>query len=278
MGISIIHAHLLIQEHLRKKLPKTLHMLGRQTVFFDTKQALSLFETYSIKVEASHFELDTGTRTAIDRQADYIDDKSFFSALGVENLVAIDVSDYEGADVIVDLNENLPAELASSVEFLYGGSVLDNIFDGAQYIKNTSQLLQPGGRFFDQNIISPETHPYLLVTPSWLLDFYLVNNFSNISIYLCHYGGSSTHVYGVQPYKTNFMSDFGPGDTIGLVSIVEKGKHSSNANIPVQDQYRSEDQIAEFSECVARVSETISYPRFYPIFLPICSPNSSVSR
>src|SRR5215471_18899596 len=52
-----------------------------------------------------------------------------------------------------------------SVDFLFGGSVLDNIFDPATYMVNVSKLLRPGGRVFDQNIISQVHHPYLLVTP-----------------------------------------------------------------------------------------------------------------
>jgi len=174
MGIDLFHAEMIVREHLFRPLPETVHLLGRQTVLFGEETARSLLSRYGIFPAASKVVLDTatvGAKAAADRG--YITDETFFGMLGVKEIKAIDHSDYEAADVIVDLNQPLPEALEGNADFIFGGSVLDNIFDPATYIKNIGQLLKPGGRLIDQNICSFHHHPYILASPAWYFDYFV---------------------------------------------------------------------------------------------------------
>ncbi len=49
--------------------------------------------------------------------------------LNFSEVKAVDVSDFEGAEVIINLNKPLPNHLESTCDLLVDGSTLDNIFD-----------------------------------------------------------------------------------------------------------------------------------------------------
>jgi SAM-dependent methyltransferase len=242
MGISLLHAELIVRESLFRPLPETVYLLGRQTVLFDKETALRLIKRYDLQPKTNETGIDTitvGAKQAQDRS--YITDEGFFRLLGVKNIRAIDHSEYEGADIIVDLNKPLPEKLANSAEFIFCGSVLDNIFDPATYIKNINRLLKPGGRLIDQNICSFHYHPYILVTPAWYFDYFCLNSFKDIKIYLCDVG-AVTQIYGLEIEMTDkIICDFGSAslaNPLGLIAIIEKGNQSSWEEIPSQDQYR----------------------------------------
>jgi hypothetical protein len=267
MGITPLHARLIILEHKRRALPPTVHLLGRQTVYLTVEGAGKLIRACGIEPRNASVELDVETRGAAARQGELVSDRMFFAMLGVTNVIAIDHTDYEGAEVIIDLNVPLPELHKDSVDFLFGGSVLDNIFDPATYMVNVSKLLRPGGRVFDQNVISQVHHPYLLVTPAWLLDYYVVNRFKNLQMYIVENaaGGLFDHIYGVLTASNEIVSDFGPPRgslSLGVIVIAEKGSDSTADIIPVQDQYRSEPDWADYRACVESMAGGDPFPIF----------------
>ena len=266
MGITPLHARLIVLEHKRRPLPSTVHLLGRQTVYLTVEGAVKLIRACGVEPQKTSVELDVQTRGAAALQSEYISDRMFFSMLGVEKIVAIDYTNYEGAEVIIDLNVPLPDLHVGSIDFLFGGSVLDNIFDPATYMINVSKLLRTGGRVFDQNVISQVHHPYLLVTPAWLLDYYVVNRFKNLRVYIAeHSAGGFIHMYGVLASADEMVSDFGPprGNLIlGVIVIAEKGFQSTADVVPIQDQYRSEMDRSRYGASVEAMFGNEPLPMF----------------
>lgn len=251
MGISLFHAELIIQEHLFKPLPKTVHLLGRQTVLFDIDTAIDLLRKYHISPPTIEYKRDTttvGSKNTPDTA--FISDETFFKMLGVIDVKAIDHSFYEGADILCDLNKPLPAHLEQHADFIFGGSVLDNIFDPASYIQNINRLLKPGGRLIDQNIISFHHHPYILATPAWYFDYFVLNNFVDCKIYFGEFSISHANIYGLEVEANDpIVCDFGsPGlaNACGVVVIAEKSADSSWDKVPSQDQYRDQEQWKRF--------------------------------
>jgi hypothetical protein len=266
MGITPLHARLIVLEHKRRPLPPTVHLLGRQTVYLTVEGAGRLIRACGVEPQSTLIELDVQTRGAAALQSEYISDRMFFSMLGVEKIVAIDYTDYEGAEVIIDLNVPLPDPHVESIDFLFGGSVLDNIFDPATYLINVSKLLRPGGRVFDQNVISQIHHAYLLVTPAWLLDYYVINRFENLQVYIAeHSAGGFIHMYGVLTSADEMVSDFGPPRgslALGVIVIAEKGMQSTADVLPIQDQYRSETDWGRYRASVEAMSGNEPLPMF----------------
>src|SRR5579872_5888358 len=105
MGITQQHAVMIIKEHLYRPLPKRIHLLGRQTMYFDYPTAIALCRSWGCEPRAVDVELDNATLGSKSTPGDHISDTTFFKMLGADEVLAIDHSDYEGADIIINLND-----------------------------------------------------------------------------------------------------------------------------------------------------------------------------
>jgi SAM-dependent methyltransferase len=68
--------------------------------------------------------------------------------LGVSSLSVTDISSYEGADIIHDLNEPIPENLHGRFDAVIDGGSLEHIFNFPVAIKNLMQLLKIGGSLY----------------------------------------------------------------------------------------------------------------------------------
>ena len=75
--------------------------------------------------------------------SDYADD--FFRGLGATAIDFIDASDYEGATVVHDLNQPIPAQLAEAYDCVFDGGTLEHVFNFATALKNCMEMVRPGG-------------------------------------------------------------------------------------------------------------------------------------
>jgi SAM-dependent methyltransferase len=73
--------------------------------------------------------------------------EAFLSALGAQTVDSIDASNYEGATVVHDLNEPLPASLAGTCTLVFDGGTTEHIFNYPQALTNAIRLLRTGGHF-----------------------------------------------------------------------------------------------------------------------------------
>jgi SAM-dependent methyltransferase len=244
MGITIQHAELILKEHLYKPLPDTIHLFGRQTILFDYETALYLCRKHNFEPKTCDVELDNQTRDAIALKHECISDETFFRMLGVQSVKAIDHSDYEGAEIILDLNKPIPLEYENTIDFLFGGSVCDNVFDPAMYLRNAARLLKPGGRLLDQNIASNHYHPYAVLPPAWYFDYFVMNRFRDCKVYIFEIL-KYWNIYALD-LEPNFklIADFTAEREIalGLFVIAEKSPFSSWHISPSQDQYRGQEE------------------------------------
>jgi hypothetical protein len=76
----------------------------------------------------------------------------FFTALGATQTFAIDSSSYEGADIIYNLNDNLPAELAGKFSCLIDGGTLEHIFDFPSALAKCMSMVSVGGHLIICNM------------------------------------------------------------------------------------------------------------------------------
>lgn len=252
MGIKPFHAEIIIREHLHRPLPHTVHLIGRQTVWLTEGQALELLKQHGIAPQTDVIERDFSTLGATRGGHVFISDRTFFHLLGVKKVVAVDCSPYEGAEIIANLNRPLPDSLANCADFIYGGSVLDNLFDPAAYIRNIARMLKPAGRVIDINVGNFHNNPYVLVSPAWMFDFFVANRFADCKLYLEEETPEYIQVYGLQvkPGDTG-ISNFGSASLSNLnrlIAIAEKAQCSLSDQTPNQDQYRSQEEWASYRQ------------------------------
>ena len=114
--------------------------------------------------------------------------KSILDRIGFETVNALDISDYEGADIICDLAALVLSEkLVGKYDYIYDGGVLEHVFNFSQALINTSRMLKIGGRIIHDLPCSWVDHGFYSFSPTCLIDYYTANNFFVEDIYLMGY-------------------------------------------------------------------------------------------
>jgi SAM-dependent methyltransferase len=245
MGIPSNLALLLLKEHNYAPFTGRLLSVGRQTVYLTKDEAFALIERYCGGIRNDHFvQIDEQTRGS--KNGEFITDLSFYSLFSNIEYKALDISVYEGADIVWNLCEPLPEAMIEQYDVLINGSCLDNIFDPATAIKNMSRLLNPGGRIIHIERVSRIHHAYVAFSLSWFHDYYAINNFADCKVYLSLWDENSENPWDLYLYDPIIEDNefFGQDQSYDplrqshAIVIAEKGPHSSWDRSPVQFQYR----------------------------------------
>lgn len=134
MGIKTSSARLLA--YLKKEGEidlRSVCMLGRQELCLTKRQIRSLCRDYR-EVLPSDFGKETFS-------------EGFLKALGAQALHSLDASDFEGADMICDLNQPVPSEYRGQFTCVIDGGTTEHVFSFDQAMANVIDLLAVGGSY-----------------------------------------------------------------------------------------------------------------------------------
>jgi SAM-dependent methyltransferase len=237
-------AHFILSEHLFRPIKGNILLLGRQVVFLTPDQAQALVEARGIPVRRNAvIEYD---KNEYGRSQNFISDVSFFSLFCDGDVKACDVSDAEKPDMVFDLSGPLPAGLAGSFDFVYNGSVLDNVFDPAACIRNVSRLLKPSGVVIHYEGAMHANPAYLKFTPDWFFDYYAFNGFEDTQTYFCSF--RDVHASPWEIYEWDAFVQFNgnwqlanpmPIDKDAMVvALAQNHGKASIDRVPIQGIYR----------------------------------------
>jgi hypothetical protein len=138
MGLDIEITNFLLQESETTIKGKSVLMIGRQTLEMGQRELSDLLKDH--KISPSIVEnIDWN-----ERRRPYAN--SLFEGLGAKSVSTMDYSDYEGANVIHDLNDPVPDELKSKFDFICESGTLEHIFNFPVAIKNLMSMLKVGGK------------------------------------------------------------------------------------------------------------------------------------
>lgn len=259
MGLAMYMLEMIVREAAFRPIRGTVLTLGRQTIYATPAEARQLLLGYGMQPAIEGAQLDAFTKqTRSDRQV-RISDTDFFLMLGAEKVIALDVSDYEGAHIIHNLNLPIPDELEGIADFIVDGSTLDNIFDPPCALRNVGRLLKPGGRCIMENR-SNAGGPgigYMMFSAPWFFDYFVANDFKACQVFSSVHMNGRRLVYMMSPEAA--MRSWGNGRihsplttyTVNVPLFAEKGENSTWANIPNQQSYRSEEEWALFTPRIA---------------------------
>ena len=243
MGIPKLFAEMIIREHISRPLVGEALVVGRQTIELKPHEVDSFMRGLgAAPVAFGELEIDLDTR-ATERTS--ISDRAFFGLLGLNKLKFLDVTDYEGADIIHDLSDPLPENLLGTADIIIDGATLDNVFNPAQALISLAGMLRPGGRMFLYNVGSNHTCPYMILTPLWFYDYFIGNGFSRVLVYVSVFskdGGTDRNVFVVEPQNVAFLtSNITSVYSMTLLVVAERGAVAAHHYTPVQHQYRPRD-------------------------------------
>ena len=127
MGLDIHSAQFLLHQKKRGVRFGRVLTLGRQGVYMPARQYQSHLQALGVS----------------QRQPDYADD--FFRGLGATSIDIMDASNYEGANVVQDLNQPISAQLAEAYDCVFDGGALEHVFNFPTALRNCMELVKPGG-------------------------------------------------------------------------------------------------------------------------------------
>lgn len=237
-------AKLLVREHLYKPLPDNVLTLGRQTITMSYEQVLELFKQEGYippKEILDNIKIYLDEETRCGKGNNYITDKVFFGLLGIKNIKSMDVTNYENADIIHNLNYPIPNELIGQFDFIIDGGTFDHLFDIRVAFENVVKLLRHGGRILQWNAASNFTGAaYISFGPDMFFDYFMLNRFADCKVYI-----AEVNEMGQQEFWDFFIFD-GNSEYDLLKSnkfqmtvvFAEKDLDTTWNQMPVQRQYR----------------------------------------
>lgn len=246
MAITVPLAEFFFQEHAHRPITGRFLTLGRQTISINEAQLRRMLKTYGIAQPEGAMEMDTVTVQSAHGEG-YITDSAFFRSFCGMVPEVLDVTNYEGATILHDMCTPLPDALEGQFDFIYNGSILDNVFDPAMALRNMSRMLAPGGRVMHIEMASRLAFEYLIHGGDWFLDYYVVNEFADCKIYVVLFKDVNGlmhgpwDVYAYFPHKDGRAFNFKDLVTehAAVVVVAEKGKASTYDRSPVQQHYRA---------------------------------------
>lgn len=228
-----------------------------------------LFEHYGLSldnVRDEEIEIDRQTTQVRQTGASYVSDHALFTALGAAEVHAVDHSDFEGADIIHDMNRPIGPALESIADLILDGSTLDNVHDPAMALMNYNRMLRPGGRVVSINVAKPDIlGAYTGMAPEWFLDYYALNEYSDCRIYAQFNFPAVQWSVPTEPpamlamdYTWATVKGRAPAlnhlGWTGAIVFAEKGTASTWDRIPHRSQFRADDEQACWLASVKRFS------------------------
>jgi len=149
---------------------KSLAMMGKQDILVE-------WDPFIKTIKELGYEYDEAIADKINCQRS-IDAFDIFKMFGFGEVHAVDYSEYEGADIVFDLNGELPENLRGAFDYVINGGTLEHVFHIAKAMENMSGMVKNGGMIMH---ISPVAgwvnHGFYSVSPTFFEDYYGANGF-----------------------------------------------------------------------------------------------------
>jgi hypothetical protein len=173
MGIAPSCLAMLLKhrKHGLFKDSRSVIQIGRQTIH-NEEQVRFLLNHYDLNLPLCHSE---------------INDQDIFKALGFESVDSIDISGFEGASLIHDLNVPIPCDL-KRYDLVFDGGSLEHIFNVPTALANIFNLLKVGGTVIhclpSNNHVD---HGFYQFSPTLFFDYYSTNNWKLLDCFFFEY-------------------------------------------------------------------------------------------
>jgi hypothetical protein len=183
------YTRLMLEMHKRQAIVGDFLCIGRQTAGFTYDEAKDFLRECGITPDLSRrvaydYESAAGKHhNAVTKGDKWIDDHTFVSMFSTARVFSVDVSPYEKATIIHDMNTPIPEKYHGIANFIFEGSCIDNMFNPAQAMMNIDLMLRPNGRIFmvnAGNIVPKDT--FVALGEEWYQGFLNQNKYKEVSV------------------------------------------------------------------------------------------------
>lgn len=269
MGLSKAALRFIAIEHRRQPFSGSAVTLGRQCVYATYSDVQQVFDDEAIPL--ARLPAGVGTKTNIPgwlgtEYERFTSDVAFLYTLGMQAAQALDVSDFEGAEIVWDLNQPIGPELVNRFDLIVDSGTLEHIFDVKMAMSNLVRMLRPGGRVLH---FSPANnfcnHGFYQFSPTFFADYYVANQFHDVRVYVAEESVRSPDSQRLELFEFHTSSQ--PcmmASTIDHRLLVfctaEKGSESTADRVPVQSYYSTVFAASNKSAEARRLAEEQHVP------------------
>lgn len=245
MGLSKPALRFLARTASRQAFHGEWLTLGRQCVYATHADFVRICQHEG--VAPAELPADCAPRTNIPSwqgtaRGDNTSDVAVLCALGARDVRAVDYSDFEGAELIHDLNLPAPAAWRGRFDGILDSGTLEHVFDVPAALANIVALLRVGGRVIH---ISPchgfANHGFYQFSPTLLADYYQANNFANLRVYIAEeqgvdYESSYWDLVELDPQRQPVL--FKSRRRLLLIVVADKTADATGDVRPMQSYYQ----------------------------------------
>ena len=240
MGLAKPALRFIAREHKRKLFTGPILTLGRQNVYATLDEVRQLL--ISEGITPTNLPSGEGTRTNIPSwfgtpYENNTSDVAFFRLLGATDIMALDYSNFENAEIVHNLNYPVPDELCNRFDLIVDGGTIEHVFDVRQSLMNIALMLKPGGRIIH---LSPASnyvnHGFYQFSPTLFYDYYAANDFVNLKGFIVEH---DIH-YASRPwefFEVGVEGRFASNQALATVFVAEKSINSTVDKVPMQSYY-----------------------------------------
>jgi len=169
------------------------------------------------------------------------DSQALYRYLGFKNLDSLDASEFEGAEIIEDLN--CVFESRPNYDLVFDNGTMEHVFHVPNLLKNMHNMLKVGGRAMHfvpcSNALD---HGFYMLSPTLFIDYYRSNNYEIEKSFLCRYSiVGDQQAWELFNYYSTFLHRFSIGaldnSFYGYFIVAKKTQKSSADIVPQQSLY-----------------------------------------
>ena len=171
--------------------------------------------------------------------------RELFEDFGLAPVVALDISDHEGAEIIFDLNEpDPPPETRQRFGLIVNGGTLEHVFHVPNALANLNCMLRPGGAILHilpcNNWVD---HGFYQFSPTLMFDYYRALQFDMLELAMMIFNPrrNDGHLWEIRAVPSGIL---GSGASSGLddrtylhVVLVRRGAVDCERAVPIQSLY-----------------------------------------
>jgi hypothetical protein len=227
MGMIELTAKLFMQQaKVHDFSSSRLLTIGKQGICFTIDELRIWSHQCNFMLNDSHLALAVTEKRPLS-------DGEFFKSLGFLTVDSMDCSEYEGASIICNLNNDAPETLHNRFDVIYDGGSTEHMFNTAKALENYNKMLKVGGLMIHS---LPSTgcmdHGFYMYSPTLFYDYYRQNNWDILSFQLINLPLGNYSTWKIYEYEEPGPSleniDF--KDRWTIFFIAEKSAYSTHNN------------------------------------------------
>jgi SAM-dependent methyltransferase len=247
LGVPRGTIRLLFDEARRRPFSGSVLQLGRMSIFASDNQLGTWAKERGI--ELAPVADPALSHDPLLAEMNCVDDITFFRRLGFSDVQSLDVSDWEQADLIWDLNQPVPDDWKGRYDCVFESGTIQHVFHLPNVLANIHDLLKTGGRVVHGQAPSHNhvDHGFYMFSPTLFWDYWTTNGYSIDAAYWFEFEPFWFRSKFVAPpwrirrYTPGSLDAYGYGGfghrQVSLFFVATRGEEATRGEVPQQSYY-----------------------------------------